>query len=690
MFRHLNQWQNPMDQASVVHGQTGGIFGHSKTLKIEEREFDHTTSDGQYYKFFLVDTPGYGDHVNVRKNFQPVVDFITRGSRRYLAEIKMGNDTPSEDGRADVCLYFIAAHRCKPIDMEYIKQLSKVVAVIPVIGKSDSMTVDEMIDFKKAIADSAAQANGLEFFNFSERAWEKCLAALNIADEPIWLGERRPPPYAVISSQVDDPNGKAHAPDPVRRYPWGECHVMRPEHSDNTYLQCLLLEVGFQDMKDEMKKRYEAFKKQEAKLLVTRIGEKIWEYRLAIASGKPSIISVVLALIFTFVAVILATTEVNLNEPSTGLADWSEVILKIQQVKGSDRVVTAVDSGEETLDVLMEVLMDDRKMWTETSEEAQREAPSGRKAATIGKDPAAKGTDHPQVPDEPATQSTATQTSGSVMMPDDGSSRNSQSLRKTEEATSFSSTSNPAIESDKPVSIYYILGYSALSVLLATCGLVVWAVVAFLKVGSHVFATAFKCSSLFREARGSNTIAGRPHGVANGALGDLHGNPRGGAGRSDHLCQEYHGTLVERGEGGCRDKIRWSRSPDTLNKHVEMSGFGAVPAFVVAPSSTRLFVVQDTSSQGAKATIEEGAATQEADLSESAAWSAGTQPRGFTTTPNGVPPQTDLSETINLVDRTDPPELDLSGIINRLFAAVQLSAAVSLCGCVLWGVRSLK
>lgn len=33
--------------------------------------------------------------------------------------------------------------------------------------------------------------------------------------------------------------------------------------------------------------------------------------------------------------------------------------------------MTAVDSGEETLDVLMEVLMDDRKIWTETSEEAQ-------------------------------------------------------------------------------------------------------------------------------------------------------------------------------------------------------------------------------------------------------------------------------------------------------------------------------
>ncbi|CAM9613473.1 unnamed protein product [Ectocarpus sp. 12 AP-2014] len=304
---------------------------------------------------------------------------------------------------------------------------------------------------------------------------------------------------------------------------------MRPEHSDNTYLQCLLLEVGFQDMKDEMRKRYEAFKKEEAKPLVTRIGEKIREYRRAIASGKPSIILVVLAVICALVAVILATTEVNVNEPSTGLADWSEVILKIQQVKGSDRVVTAVDSREETLDVLMEVLMDDRKTWTETSEEAQ-------------------------VPDEPATQLHGTQTSGSAMMPDDGSSRNRQSPGKTEETTSSPSTSNPEIESDMSVSIYYILGYAALSVLLALCGLVVLAVAAFLKVGSRVFATARKCSLLNCEARRLNTIAGRPHGVAIGALGDLSGNPRGGAGRSDHLCPECHGTRVERGGGGAETR----------------------------------------------------------------------------------------------------------------------------------------
>lgn len=43
----------------------------------------------------------------------------------------------------------------------------QVVAVVPVIGKSDSMTLDEMKSFKKDIVDLASQGDRLEFFQFS-------------------------------------------------------------------------------------------------------------------------------------------------------------------------------------------------------------------------------------------------------------------------------------------------------------------------------------------------------------------------------------------------------------------------------------------------------------------------------------------------------------------------------------------
>ena len=39
--------------------------------------------------------------------------------------------------------------------------------MIPVIGKSDSMTVEEMKEFKREIVDLAAEASDVEFFKFS-------------------------------------------------------------------------------------------------------------------------------------------------------------------------------------------------------------------------------------------------------------------------------------------------------------------------------------------------------------------------------------------------------------------------------------------------------------------------------------------------------------------------------------------
>lgn len=261
----------------------------------------------------------------------------------------------------------------------------QVVAVIPVIGKSDSMTVDEMKDFKTVIMELAAGASDLDFFEFSgglhnstsrslpgntTSTWQNpcalrrkansyshrsqpCAKSFNIrfisvlppacfqrnieqtrrgtlALQPsIWKvhpsglakSSRRRMPSSqagwTIHTEAFRPPirhaGKRFAgfestgtiyfrrhshslviqacipvellPRSInlpvslealminyrtRRYPWGTCHVMRPEHSDNTYLQCLLLEVGFQDMKREMRGRHEQFRQQQVRHVTQR------------------------------------------------------------------------------------------------------------------------------------------------------------------------------------------------------------------------------------------------------------------------------------------------------------------------------------------------------------------------------------------------------------------------------------
>lgn len=55
-----------------------------------------------------------------------------------------------QDTRIHCCLYFInpTGHALRPIDVIVMKKLSEVVNVVPVIAKSDSLTLEEREKFK--------------------------------------------------------------------------------------------------------------------------------------------------------------------------------------------------------------------------------------------------------------------------------------------------------------------------------------------------------------------------------------------------------------------------------------------------------------------------------------------------------------------------------------------------------------
>lgn len=61
----------------------------------------------------------------------------------------------SKDKRFDVCLYFISPHRYRGIDVDYVAALRKYVNVIPIIAKSDTMSVKELKQFRPTILSSA-------------------------------------------------------------------------------------------------------------------------------------------------------------------------------------------------------------------------------------------------------------------------------------------------------------------------------------------------------------------------------------------------------------------------------------------------------------------------------------------------------------------------------------------------------
>lgn len=131
----------------------------------------------------IVDTPGYGDLVNnenwcvpplptslwratnLAHSWDPIIKYIKDQHSAYLRkELTAMRDKYIVDTRIHCCLYFIAptGHSLKAIDITVMKKLSEVVNVVPVIAKSDSLTLDEREAFKLRVRPLRACSPGRE------------------------------------------------------------------------------------------------------------------------------------------------------------------------------------------------------------------------------------------------------------------------------------------------------------------------------------------------------------------------------------------------------------------------------------------------------------------------------------------------------------------------------------------------
>ena len=84
-------------------------------------------------------------------SWDPIIKYIKDQHSAYLRkELTAMRDRYIQDTRIHCCLYFInpTGHSLRPIDVIVMKKLSEVVNVVPVIAKSDSLTLDERDRFK--------------------------------------------------------------------------------------------------------------------------------------------------------------------------------------------------------------------------------------------------------------------------------------------------------------------------------------------------------------------------------------------------------------------------------------------------------------------------------------------------------------------------------------------------------------
>jgi cell division control protein 12 len=105
----------------------------------------------------VIDTPGFGDYVNNKDSWMPIIEFLDDQHESYMLQEQQPRRQDKIDLRVHACLYFIrpTGHTLKPLDIEVMKRLCSRVNLIPVIAKADTLSPVDLAKFKAKVRNSA-------------------------------------------------------------------------------------------------------------------------------------------------------------------------------------------------------------------------------------------------------------------------------------------------------------------------------------------------------------------------------------------------------------------------------------------------------------------------------------------------------------------------------------------------------
>ncbi|KAF2233905.1 putative CELL division control protein 10 [Viridothelium virens] len=210
--------------------------------------------NGVRLRLNLVDTPGYGDLINNDRCWDPIVKYIKDQHSAYLRkELTAQRERYIQDTRIHCCLFFIqpSGHALKPIDIVVLKKLSESVNVVPVIAKSDSLTLEERQAFKDRIKEEFAFHN-IRMYPYDNEEYDSEEATMNEQIKSII-------PFAVVGSERSIVvNGKQVR---GRQNRWGVINVEDENHCEFVYLRNFLTRTHLQDLIETTSQiHYESFR----------------------------------------------------------------------------------------------------------------------------------------------------------------------------------------------------------------------------------------------------------------------------------------------------------------------------------------------------------------------------------------------------------------------------------------------
>ncbi|KAJ7183280.1 cell division control/GTP binding protein [Mycena filopes] len=213
-----------------------------KTVAIENIQAD-IEENGVRLRLTVVDTPGFGDLVNNGASWNPILETIEQRFDAYLSQEHRVRRAKLVDGRVDACVYFIqpTGHSLKQIDIEFMRRLHHRVNLIPVIAKADTMTDEEITDFKARIL-SDLDHHGIRIFQvpvYEDEDEESVDEAEEIA---------RAIPFAIVGSEQGVRNSAGRVVR-GRAYPWGVVEVDNPAHCDFGKLRQMLVRTNLEELR---------------------------------------------------------------------------------------------------------------------------------------------------------------------------------------------------------------------------------------------------------------------------------------------------------------------------------------------------------------------------------------------------------------------------------------------------------
>jgi len=214
-----------------------------KTVQVETHQV-LLKEGGVNLTLTIVDTPGFGDAVDNSNCWNPVLNYVESQYESFLeAETKVVRDPKMADTRVHACLYFIApsGHGLKPLDIEFMKQLHDKINIIPVIGKADTMTPEEVEMFKAVILEQIAAAK-IKIYEFPE------VVDGEEAEKKENKRMKERVPFAVVGSNtIVEADGKKSR---GRKYPWGVVDIENLAHCDFLPLRNMLIKTHLTDLRD--------------------------------------------------------------------------------------------------------------------------------------------------------------------------------------------------------------------------------------------------------------------------------------------------------------------------------------------------------------------------------------------------------------------------------------------------------